>query len=202
MESKRTIVYDFETNGFWSPLNQPIQVCCKVIEPDLKEWTYTKYISCPIPLNPTITLLTGITNDILRKEGISLRECFTELYEIFKGDILVIGHNILRFDNNFLNHYMKTLGFNLSVIPNDCFDTYGAFKAILLGKSKPLDKTLGEFHNSVISMKSNGLGCKLHNAGDYFKIPYDTLHNAEKDVDLNYKVYLAIVEQVKLKNQS
>ncbi len=99
---KRLFIYDFETNGLWHPCNQPIEVAIKLIEKDGEEINYHSYISCPRPLSPVITNLTGITDEILLKKGNPIEEVFKEINALLnkKGvgskDTLVIVTGLAR----------------------------------------------------------------------------------------------------------
>lgn len=201
MSKKGIIVYDFETNGFWSPLNQPIQVCCKVYEENECILTYTRYIKCKYPLNGLITSLTGITDDVLQNEGISLELAFFELKGIFErfSGYTIVGHNILRFDNRFFNYYMQYFRHGIQIKNADCFDTMCHHRAVeLIGDRFSGEGAIGDWHWEYCEKRV--AGCKLQEVGDFWKLSVDgALHNAESDVELTYLVYL---KQISAKNMT
>jgi DNA polymerase III alpha subunit (gram-positive type) len=192
MKNKRLFIYDFETNGFWSPLNQPIQVAIKIIEPNGDVKDYMNYIRCDRPLSYTIESLTGITDFVLAEKGIDIKDCFKDVAELLLVENTIIcGHNILTFDNLFLNYYLNKFGFK-GITKEDCFDTSGELKAKLIGEKKLSSESYGVYHARALSRRVQGVKHKLTDACDYYKIKYDcdNMHNASVDVDCTYKVLL------------
>lgn len=195
MKYKKVVVYDFETTGFWSVLNQPIQVACKIIE-NGKEEHYFKYIKCPFRLNPAIVDLTGITDEKLLSEGVDMKYVFNDLKEIFSPDSLVVGHNILRFDNLFLNNCMlKTGHVSFKLENKQCFDTAAHFKALLLDRKWDSKGFIGDWHGKLLGTPAKGLKYKLSDAGTHYGHGFSNLHNAIDDVELTHKVFLSQIQE-------
>lgn len=195
MIKRRLCIYDFETNGFWNPTNQPIQVAIKIVELDGTEINYSNFIKCPTPINAMIQSITGITDSILSKMGIPIEEAFKAIDDLMNvPETLIIGHNILTFDNMFLNHYLQKFGYQ-PIDKTFCFDTYGHFKGHLLQKRRSEVDTFAAYHGRMIAAKGKGLVCKLPNACDYYGVKkIANFHNAKADIDYTYGIYL---EQVK-----
>ena len=202
---KRLFIYDFETNGLWHRGNQPIEVAIKVIEKNGAEINYHSYIKCNRPLSYTIEELTGITDAILEEKGKSIRTVFEEINKLLnKPDTLVIGHNIIRYDNLFLNRYMEEFGLP-TITKHDCFDTAGQMKAELIGFQKEKEWSWGEYHNTAIGKIIKGAKYKLTDASKYYKVKQtEPLHNAKADVEHTYKILLKQFQKIKesKKNQN
>lgn len=195
---KRLFIYDFETNGLWNPLNQPIQVCIKIVNKNGKTKEYNKYIKCPMPLHPDIVKLTGITDAKLRKHGEPIEKVFKEIDKLLRvKDTLVVGHNILTFDNLFLNYYLQYHEYKM--ITNDiCFDTSAQTKADKIGETKEGGISWGKFHRSVLAKRKKGVRHRLKDACDYYGIKKSKkFHTAKSDVDYTYKVFKKQIEKLK-----
>lgn len=193
----KIVIYDFETNGLFDVLNQPIQVACKVIE-NGKETNYMRYIKCKWRLNGMITDMTGITDEILKEHGFEMKEVFLELKEMFK-DALIVGHNILKFDNKFYNHCMQITGISIQqcLFPNQCFDTAGQFKAELMKETRNEKLSIGDWHKKILSTRAEGVNYKLPDAAKYYGIKYEGLsHRANVDVDITYEVFKKQLELI------
>lgn len=113
-----TVIYDFETSGL-SPYNDDvIEIGAKCIDNDI---IFQKLV---IPLSKKgisskITEITGITNEMIKEEGLKTEEAFTlffdylqKLYDHFNG-LTLVAHNGLHFDDIFLrrmHHYIEGCG--------------------------------------------------------------------------------------------
>ena len=109
-----TVIYDFETSGL-SPHNDDIiEIGAKCVE---DESTFETLI---IPLSrkgitPKITEITGITTDLLKKEGkrtlpafIAFFDYLQQKYDIHEG-LTLVAHNGLLFDDIFLKRMHRYL---------------------------------------------------------------------------------------------
>jgi DNA polymerase III alpha subunit (gram-positive type) len=199
IKTKRIIVYDFETNGFWSTNNQPIQVSCKIFD-NGTETVYSSYIKCPTNLSSTIVSLTGITDFYLMLHGKDIQTVFNDLAEkVFIGDFIAVGHNILSFDNKFFNHYMALFGYDISLNENNSIDTMCHFRKILSNSAKGGFGLLGEWQKQY-SCLTTVKNAKLSDMANYFDIPHSQLHNANKDVELNANVFFKLIDLIEKEN--
>lgn len=193
----RLCIYDFETTGFFTSSTQPIEVAIKVIEKDGTESNYHSYINCPYPLNAQIVRLTGITDKTLKEKGRPIMEVMKEVAEIImQPDTLVIGHNIVTFDNHFLNRYLEALKYP-KLERQFCHDTYGCMKAEVISLDrKSTNEPDWSYFPRAISKKSNGVGCTLTDACNYYGVKREArMHNAIADVDYTYRVYLKQIKK-------
>ena len=108
-----TVIYDFETSGLSPYKDDIIEIGAKYVE---NEATFETLV---IPLSKKgisskITVITGITNDLLR-EGTRTLEAFinffTYLIEIYTsyGGLTMVAHNGLQFDDIFLRRMHRYL---------------------------------------------------------------------------------------------
>lgn len=70
--------------------------------------TFQKLIKYDDELPKEISSLTGISKKMLREEGQDIREVLFEFIK-FIGDLPLVGYN-LKFDVEFINHYLKKYG--------------------------------------------------------------------------------------------
>jgi len=107
-----TVIYDFETSGLNIYKEDVIEIGAKCIENGLI------YNTLVIPLSKKglsskITELTGITNDLLKKEGKKTLLAFLEFFKYLQGiynqynDITLVAHNGLSFDDLFLRRMLR-----------------------------------------------------------------------------------------------
>lgn len=193
MENKRIIVYDFETNGLWNRLTQPIQVHFRIIEPDGRTWHWEEYVACKWKLPIEVVRLTGITDELLRERGKPIEEVFARIKAmLFECDSLLVGQNILRFDNHFLNYYLqKFFTLRFQVGRDRCFDTAAEFKAKLMGLTYPNDgESRGAWHHRVVYTRTTGVSSSLEEACKYYGVEYRDAHTAGGDVAMTHEVYL------------
>ena len=114
-----TVIYDFETSGLNPHNDDVIEIGAKCIDNGIQ------YQRLVIPLSrkavsSRITEITGITNDLLKKEGVKVVTAFTEFFtylnEIYKQyeGITMIAHNGMQFDDLFLRrmyNYIEQQGY-------------------------------------------------------------------------------------------
>ena len=107
-----TVIYDFETSGLNVYKEDVIEIGAKCVENGL---TYNTLV---IPLSkkgitPKITELTGITNDLLKKQGKKTLQAFLEFFNFLQGiyeqyhEITLVAHNGLSFDDLFLRRMQR-----------------------------------------------------------------------------------------------
>ena len=112
-------VIDVETTGLRPEQGHIIEIgALRVHEGTFRE-ELSVLVSSDIPLPSEIVQLTGITDEMLQKQGIPLRAALERL-KSFIGDGLVVCHN-LPFDMLFLNTAYQSCG--MEVIKNPSRDT-------------------------------------------------------------------------------
>ncbi len=111
-----TVIYDFETSGLNVYKEDVIEIGAKCIETD------KVYNSLVIPMilakakqgiPSKITEITGITNDLLKKQGKKTLQAFLEFFNFLQGiyeqynEIKLVAHNGLSFDDIFLRRMLR-----------------------------------------------------------------------------------------------
>lgn len=113
-------VVDIETTGTNHNCDDIIEIGAVKYRNHLEVERYSVLLKTDKILTEKVKNLTGITNEMIEKEGIDSNEAITGLLT-FLGDDIVVGHNFTRFDYHFLNDYCKKL---LDIpFPNDFLDT-------------------------------------------------------------------------------
>ena len=111
-----TVIYDFETSGLNVYKEDVIEIGAKCVE------TGKVYNSLVIPmilakakqgLPSKITEITGITNDLLKKDGKKTLQAFLEFFNFLQdiyeqyNEITLVAHNGLSFDDLFLRRMLR-----------------------------------------------------------------------------------------------
>lgn len=182
------LVFDFETTGLLTdPTIRPIEFFGLQVNKTLGE-TFEGHwlINCPFPLSPKIVEITGITDKELIENGIDLEKFLKKLDKVFSFHYdLIIGHNIIKFDIPLVEKLL-----NKTLKKDNIFDTAGAFKAHLIGKTQTHSDTYA-FHLDVLNTPRKGVYFNLKEAIKYYEIPEREggLHRASTDVKYTYDVF-------------
>jgi len=156
------VLVDIETTGLSPRTDEIIEIgAIKVVENKIVD-TYDTLLRIDGYLNPFITRLTGITNEML-EEGKKQEEALKEFIE-FAGNETIMGHNV-NFDINFI--YDKCESYLDYYLSNDFVDTMRIAKHVL----------------------PNVRNYKLGTLADYFDVDYRNAHRGLKDVEITYEVY-------------
>ena len=202
---KRTIIFDFETNGFLDdPKFQPIEFACLIIdevEGLERRREQQILIKTKEPISEEITKITGITNEMLDKDGIDYHTFLQGLNQIIFHPYtnLIIGHNIINFDIPIVEKCL-----NKVVARHLIYDTAAVFKA------KLLDFEFGNPYSNfyfdqkkVLETKRKGLKFNLKLATEYYEIPeiQGDFHRALIDCKYTYEVYKKQIQNYINKDQ-
>lgn len=105
--AKPYIVLDIETDGLDESKNQIIEIgAIKVSGKELEEFHYL--VQSDNRLQKDIIRLTGITDDMLQQEGVTIDLALEELLD-FVGNLDIIGYGV-KFDLTFINTKLTELG--------------------------------------------------------------------------------------------
>lgn len=120
---------------------------------------------------------------------------------LYDKNYIILGHNILNFDVYLLNIWRQLIGLktDYSFIER-CFDTNALSKAIKLNVKPREDENLIAFQYSMLNHKQKGLKTNLTTLGTEYKLEFDpeSLHDASKDTELNWKVWNKIVWEIEI----
>lgn len=171
---KKIFVFDFETTGLSPIKNKVIEVGGVLLEKKNQGYIVTKTMNYLVnpnePLDPFITKLTGITNEMLMMDGIDESVLFHELHNIIDDDTLLVAYN-LAFDIGFLialyqRHLSRTY-----IIKNDILDCMAVYK-----DRYPYPH-------------------KLSNAVEHFNLNHGNAHRASDDALVTFKVLECLDEE-------
>lgn len=217
------IIYDFETDGLIPERGaRPISFGCIRLKNDgeidvnhllIKRRDGSRPLSENVinyhqiqkdpSIKPITTVdLTGITDELLEKQGLNIEVAFRRIADLFDiKDRIVSGHNIINFDNKFANFRFHKYNHPCSIDVRECFDTGGEFKAKQMGWNKFNNISYSEYHIEALKRRIKGLLWNLNEARTYYKIEeiWDrTQHHAL--VDVGY-TGLVLLEQLKVLNE-
>ncbi|NPV01163.1 MAG: single-stranded-DNA-specific exonuclease RecJ [Brevinematales bacterium] len=129
---KELIFIDLETTGFNPHNDEIIEIGALKVTNGVIVDRFQKLIKINKQLSQEIVNITGITQEVLEKDGIPIETALREMLD-FIGDRKMIGHNLIDFDLKFLQHQLKKAG--LSQIANPMEDTLKMSK-VMLKKAK------------------------------------------------------------------
>lgn len=145
--------------------------------PDQEGLSYSRYLHCDDKVGSYVEKLTGITDEKLKKEGLTLYEFiveFTALLRPFKRKVFVsYSRSDLKFLKTTLNFSDVTERDFYRFIYNSYFDLYDYFS------------------KRIISKDGNSLS--VEKLCDLFQIKEDHFHRAINDADALYQIYKTYV---------
>lgn len=158
------VVVDIETTGLNPTNNEIIEIGALRVRNNEVVETMDVLIKPEEEIPAFITNLTGITNDMVEKEGVSAFEGLATFLDFVQGEV-ILGHNV-NFDISFLyDHCLRHLG---CYVDNDYMDTCYMARRLLRGK-----------------VKNN----KLQTLIEYFGYDYSGAHRAVNDCMFTHQVY-------------
>ncbi len=166
--NERLVVYDLETTGIDTRRCEIIEISAlsTTLHSDSFE-TYNALVKPNKMPPPEVQNLTGITPQML-KDAIDPKRVIPE-FNAFSSGAVLIGHNILSFDNRIMErYYPEILGQDFLV---DSIDTV-------------------RWARELFPNKSN----RLEALGERFGLATGNLHRAGEDVLLNYDVFHKLLE--------
>jgi len=156
-------VYDLETIGNNPRTAEIIEIGARKVGSRRPEDAFHQLVKPRKFIPESSTRIHGITNkDVDGKPRI---EEILPSFMSFIGDDILVGHNIIEFDNRVINRYVRAY-MDRSELPNSSYDTY------------PVAKRLFPLENH-----------RLDAIGDKFGISYEGLHRAENDAKLTEQIF-------------
>ena len=162
------IVLDLETTGLSCAVHEIIEIAALCIVHDAVEAELSMLVQCQTSLPENISKLTGITDEMLRKQGIPLHKALSQIIS-FVGNRSIVCHNAA-FDFGFLHAACQRMG--LSMFHNPCIDT------LTLSRRKVFDVE----------------DYKLNTIANYFSMDTSNHHRALADCYLTYGIYKKLNE--------
>jgi len=183
-----TLIYDFETSGLNPYHEDIIEIGCRCLESDEVFTCLVQPLSDRILCDKVIEL-TGITNELLKKEGLAPMDAYKSFFEylhkiyLVNQDITMIAHNGAGFDDIFLKRIHRYLqGEGISKYDD-------MMESIKFVDSLNVSRLLHPERHSH-SMKSM---CMLYN------IKNESAHRAMGDVDALTSLWKYLMNKVKSK---
>ena len=156
------VLVDIETTGLSPQRDDIIEIGAIKVKNNEVVDTYTSLINIGRNIPSHITNLTGITTNMMIKEGKDTVEVLKEFMD-FAGNNIIVGHNV-NFDINFI--YDKCEKYLNTYLSNDFIDTMKIAKKFV-----------------------DTPNYKLGTLADYFNIDYNGAHRGLKDVEITFEVY-------------
>ena len=125
------VVIDVETSGLHPLRNEIIEFGALKVMPGGETIFFSKLVKTNAPIQESITLITGITNQHLMDEGLELMDALIQFLD-FVGDHTIVAHNA-RFDYQFIRQACKRC--MLPAFTNYYIDTLGLAKRVIPGRS-------------------------------------------------------------------
>lgn len=152
----RLVIFDFETTGLDPFKDRIIEIGGLAVEGGVAVGEFSSLVNPEIPLPPTISKITGITEEMLQDQP-TIQEQLPPFLKFIEGSILV-AHNA-EFDMAFLRNTCEHLGYQIQW-PSFC--TLKMARTFLPHlESKNLD-TLAQHYNLSFEARHRSIGdCKV-----------------------------------------
>ncbi len=126
----KILVFDFETTGLYAYTDQIIEIGALLIEREglfETEKELSILLQADKKLPDVIKNITGITDEMLLRDGVPQEVGFRELFNLIDQDTLLCAYNI-QFDLSFLLHYIKKYHKVTYTFKQDILDVMALFK--------------------------------------------------------------------------
>lgn len=169
------VIVDVETTGLRAQKDSIIEIAAIKVDLNNNETqTFQRFIKIDKKLDAFIVNLTGITNSMLNKDGVSIKEAMQE-FKWFVGEYPLVAHNA-EFDAGFIVDSALREGV---YITNDFVDTLNLSRTYLRGMSNYKLKTLA----------------------DELNLDGGVSHRAMGDCETTLELYKILIEEVKQRNK-
>lgn len=196
---KEYVVWDLETTGLDPTKDEILEVCAMYIKNGEVVKTHTGLINHGLMVPILITQITGITQEMIEKDGKPVMEVLKPLIEMIEAAPAHITHNGYRFDLKFLTqsifrHYGEFIyqqrQFS-STLEKRMIDTAVLYKASKMNMPRRFNETFTEYAERVMSMRVMGLKYNVGVCCDYFGIDQTgkSRHRAEADVHFTNEIF-------------
>lgn len=157
------VVVDIETTGLDYERDRIIEVGLLRIEQEQISDQLQCFVQSEKKIPEAVTRLTGITDEIIKKQGLSEDMAFEKIRE-FVGNDLVVGYHV-QFDMNFIQRMGERTG-----------------KNIIIKKTRDVLQ--------LVRRKVDDLeNFRLETVAAYFSLDVGTTHRALEDCILTYRIY-------------
>lgn len=188
---KNYIVWDFETSGLDPQKNVPIELGFIQVENGQIKNEKTFLLKTPrLKLDKIITDITGITDEMLDKEGVDMVPAITAFEELFHSNMPHVTHNGLRFDIPFLEYALQLNGVDYDTdFERNAIDTAVIYKAQKLNMPRRFNETFAQWGKRVMDVKAYGVKYNVGICCEELGIEKTDQHRALADVLLTNEIY-------------
>lgn len=182
-------VFDFETTGLNPAVSQIIEIGWCVIRDGIAGPVQAQLVQCAGGVPAEITAITGIAQEMLEADGVSLDSALRDFLTDTNG-LPLVGHNVLRFDMRFLEAACKET--RLPIPHRSRYrDTAALFKARQMGLRPQPGQDHWSFANAALDRRAPGVRFSLDICCRDLGIPLQGVarHRASADVLLTHLVY-------------
>ena len=169
----KVIFFDTETSGLDCSRCNIIELALLTVEDGVITETYYEFIDVGVPISRKISDLTGITNEMIKNEGIDEKSAALDLKQRLTPDTLMIAHNC-QFDLQFLYSLLKRH------FPQEADEIVSSLNWI---DTVSILKDRKEFPH------------KLIDAVNYYEVPEVNFHRAIDDTKALYEVTKKMKEE-------
>ena len=193
------VIWDLETTGFVAPECKILEIGAFIVRGDTMERKHWVLNNIGHEIPEKIIEITGITQEIIDKEGRDPKECLEEFLPYLRIAKQNITHNGIRFDIPFLVNYASdVLEYNnqqsaelKEALEDMAFDTAVIVKAEKLGLKRREEESFLRFANRIMEIRAFGVKYNLGLCCEEYKIDLTgiTLHRALGDVAMTCELY-------------
>ena len=194
------IVFDFETTGLDPAKDDVIEI--SAISKINGEWIdpFSTLVKPTNPINDEIVKLTGITNEMIEKDGLPQKDAWEKFYQ-YIGDLYpLIGHNIMKFDVLFLERFIPK---DVTINKRRYIDTAMLYKAWKSGEKQMWHENHYDFCKRIGEKRIWGIKYRIPICCEDLNIDISNkkLHRAATDVELTNLIYLQLKENLTVDDQ-
>lgn len=162
-QSSAYVIVDVETTGLDYVEDRIVEIGLLKISDNMIKDQYQCFVQSGKNISDGFTKLTGITKEMIEKQGLKEETAFDKIQE-FIGNELMVGYNV-QFDVNFIQKLAERVG-----------------RKIIIKKTKDV--------LSIARRKLDDLeNYKLETVASYFSLDISSLHRALADCMLTYGIY-------------
>ncbi len=171
------VIFDIETTGLINEFDELIEFGAIKLKNQCIIEKINFFIKPSKPISDAISQKTHISNEILQKEGVPIKEALNRIKTFFANCIL-IAHNGINFDYRFINKKLEQN--KMALLTNTIIDT--------MQVSRLINEEMTQHNLGAIARK--------------YKFTYNELiaHRADFDTEILLKIWQKMLEILKNKN--
>lgn len=200
------IVYDLETTGIDPHTAEITEISVMRVDGDQqhgKSWL----VKTKNPIPKEASDITGITDELLKKDGVDFETIIPELLEMFDS-LPIIGHNISAYDNVILKRYFKQAAADNAEVDHlmnslahieRCIDTAPMIKSMMMQYNPEWSifaermwyESTVEYNTRIMQARAWGIKWNLKASCEFLDIDVSDLvaHRAAADVVMTDRLY-------------